>query len=286
MRSLSDSTLGGFQGARRNLELRIQAEYFVPGEIWLEDGKLLWNYNENDRRLSQFGGCLNGFLRLHSASPEYILAYAKRWGVIFGCVVHQHSDGTLPEITEPSDGLCFSRHPKGHQERIEDWRGASRELKGLLQIAYDVLCGRPGARESWELVHGFPVCVFGDLSSDRKELLNRLNGHLNAQLSWRDEAFSIEFRVGSLIELLLAQIALLMAQRGIAICANCGNVFPPKELKSGQRAYCDRPSCGRPAAVRAAQQRRYRKSRSQDRTSCDVDCDVTRSEIPRETNEY
>jgi hypothetical protein len=274
MRKTRSVALEGLQGKRDSLELAINAEYYVPGMIELEEGNLIWNWNGSERRVTQFEGLLNAFVGLHSRSathvPERVLAFARRWGVLYTCVCHPPPDSALTAPDSFLSGLfCLHRHPKGHAEPITDWQRMSQKFDGILRIAYGLATDQtdqPEASEHWKLFYNAQEVrdVGQTVDSDRRALIEHLNSVLSGvrpQIRWNNGNWGIDFHVGSLYGALVAQTTLVIAQRGIAICASCGQLFPPKQLKPGQDAYCDKPHCGRRAADRAAHRRRYQKKK-------------------------
>jgi len=120
--------------------------------------------------------------------------------------------------------------------------------------------------EAWKLFYNAQnvLDVGKTVTADRTDLLDHLNRSMfssgvRPHLRWRNEGYAIDFLVESLHAALVAQTTLVIAQRGIAVCASCGRLFAPVQLKPGCNAYCNRRPCGRGAAVRAAQRRRYKK---------------------------
>ncbi|HXI40521.1 MAG TPA: hypothetical protein VNH83_11110 [Bryobacteraceae bacterium] len=245
--------------------MTIDAEYCVPGTIELEGESLIWNWTGQEKPINQFDGLLDGFVNLHDGPPEGILAYARRWGTLWGCPEHNRPEkARLTASAFPS--FCLDKHPRGHREPLAAWQAASRQFSATLRIAYDLATGRRGAIDAWKSFYNLKKVLHAGktVADDRADLLKHLNRLLFAsgvrpQILWRNEGYAIDFLVESLHAALVAQTTLLIAQRGIAICASCGRLFPPKQLKSGSHAYCNRPQCGRGAAVRAAQRRRYQK---------------------------
>jgi len=151
----------------------------------------------------------------------------------------------------------------------------SRQLDGTIRIAWDLAIGRPGGGEGWRLFYNGAPKVFGvgeNVAFDRKSLLEHLNGSLFSAgvrplIRYRKEHYSIGFLVGSLHAALIAQTTFLVARQAIAICANCGSLFAPKQVRPGCDSYC--PLCGRNAALRAAQKRSYGKKRLRPPTTTD-----------------
>lgn len=265
--SPATAALDAFQGKRGSLEMAINAEYYVPGMIEGENDNLIWNWNGSEKRVTQFKGLLNAFVGLHSGSAERVLAFARSWGVLLECPRHPApNSGLTVSDSVPSDLFCLHKHPKGHAESIATWQRMSQKFDGIFRIACDLAIDRPGASEHWKLFYNAQeVRGIGEtVDFDRQALLEDLNrGLLGAgvrpQIRWASGNWGIDFHVASLYGALVAQITLVVAQRGIAICASCGRLFSPKQLKLGQDAYCEGPYCGRNAAERAAQKRRYQK---------------------------
>lgn len=257
-----------FQEGRAKLEFAIDAEYFVPEKIEITNGTLFWDWTGKERPVPHFAGLLGGFVRIHqSPTPERaVLDFARRWGILMPCAIHKRPE----DARDPSDLLCAKKaDPRGHPEGLDLWLAMSRQLDGTIRIAYDLATGRPGGIEGWRLFYNGMPKVFGvgeTVLSDRESLLEHLNGSMfsamvRPQIRWRNEHYSIDFLVESLHAALIAQTTFVVARQGIAICANCGHLFAPKQLKPGCDTYCGGPHCGRKAAGRAAQKRRYNKSR-------------------------
>lgn len=271
MRKADGTALEALQGGRCSLELVIDAEYYVPGFIELENDSLIWNWNGNEKLVTQFGGLLNGFVALHSGSAERVLAYARRWGVLHSCPRHPPPAEGPMVPDSPDAGFCLWGHPKGHAESIAEWQRMSRWFDGICRIAYDIAMERPGTPEHWKLFYDVQEIreVGENVDFDRQALIVELNrmlmaGEVRPRIKWRNGDWGIDFHVADLYGALAAQTTLVVAQRGIAICANCARFFRPKQLKPGHDTYCDGPYCGRRAADAKAHRRQYHSNKFRD----------------------
>ncbi len=216
-------------------------------------------------------GCLRAFMRLADGSPEDILAFASRWGVLGIC-----ADGvpSSHEVRCQPLGIYEGRLTWGAGwEPLSFWYRYAREARGILNAALRLRNHERVANEDWRDIAG-PLSeadfefFFGSLLRDPPEMQQsslltyashwfQLAG-LRPRLYWDDGARAphtflaggdLEFTgvgapAGFLFAVLAVQLgAALTSPLGLYRCDECGYPYPPQRRRpqSGRGHYC--PTC-------------------------------------------
>jgi hypothetical protein len=220
---------------------------FVPRDIRLDGEFLSWPWvqpwgSSDDKRLKRRVAyreakpdMLARFLRLHSATDETILGYARRWGVLGICdhglpCSHNHC---LPMLCPTREkGLSFRL-----MEPLAAWRGWSKKAQALISIGAHLNQGKVAHVEDWQVIKDLPF--FGQVGTEpvmesvtdaRRELADELDGWISIgqvrpRISWRKDRarFSLD-AVSSgpnLFGLLALNIAVAIAAGEGAGCVLC-----------------------------------------------------------------
>ena len=225
-------------------ETRICYEELNDGAIWVK--------NPGMKLLADFAA-------LGTAPPEAFLKFARRWGVL-GLCQHQ-ADGSPPLVMghewHPRLGTEGCRQSRAGP--LEYWRHYARVLRHLLDTGASLRERhglRPRSKRADEKVRLFlRDCAW----------VTRYFGCLRPVLVVEDFRFEVKlcgsFLATGLPAALTSQLLYTVASSvGLATCAGCGELFPPRRRPPpGQRAYCTK--CGIRVAWREAQQRRREKAR-------------------------
>jgi len=117
-------------------------------------------------------GLLEDFLKLESASDEAILAYARRWGPMWLCPLHnlpwQHDPDCSPsasdwqseedevELTDEDydrlspEELTAATYHAWYDELLSGWRDLSRQARATIRLARRLHDGRAGDQADWD----------------------------------------------------------------------------------------------------------------------------------------
>jgi hypothetical protein len=268
---------------------------FVPEGIALDGEFLTWPWvragEEKQLTYRQAKpGMLTDFMRLHDATDEGILTYARRWGVLglcehgLPCSHNQYPDGLLHGVRPCLPMLATSPRNAESDIRLKEpvaaWRMWSRKAQSLINIGARLNQGKLARVEDWQTLKELRDFGLGATESEpfmanvanaRAELGDTLDGWISIgqvrpRISWqKDKArFSLD-AVSSgpnLFGILALNIAVAIAagdgEKGLAICSACGLSYIPARRPDPNRSnYCK--ACGLKAAQRDAS-RRYRKT--------------------------
>jgi hypothetical protein len=204
---------------------------FVPRDIRPDGEFLTWPWvpaGEKSRVTFRHAkpGMLADFIRLHDASGEKILAYARRWGVLgicshgLPCSHNQYPyglhDGIQPclpilashcpfPVDEPPAGPGFWL-----SEPLEAWRAWSRKAQSLMNIGARLNQGKIARVEDWRSLKDLPdawgtehepfmepetklaEAAVATLANARAELGNELDGWISIgqvrpRISWQND---------------------------------------------------------------------------------------------------
>ena len=186
-------------------------EWFVPGEIYLQEDRLYWGYFDSNNKLGRSArprdGLLEGFLALADAPGEKIFRYAKRWGVLMIC------DHMLPSSHNPNHleidqlgcrPLGWGREP--YWEPLDAWRHFAGQAHALLRIANRVHQGKSADPADWERAYARsrqgPPNTQGSVWADRRVLTLCLDEWLHladvrAKITWPDQQQRPTIRFGT-----------------------------------------------------------------------------------------
>lgn len=252
----------------------------APHDVWLEGSSLAWRILP-DHFVDSGPGLLEGFLRLWKGSDDDILNYARKWGVLWLCQIHQPKYDPSPPREHPSlerDGSplgriffwClheefFGKLPNGkqvtHRIALESWRRHSRQTLAILRVTSRLRRGLGLDETDLKILRDAD-----DLSRalDNRDAWDSVLAGLNNWLWYGGVGFYVQRSKGlseplkpvmighDLAGVLAVQLfQAAVGRRGLAICDECAELFAPKRRPArGRLAYCE--NCGRPAAVRNA----------------------------------
>jgi hypothetical protein len=156
----------------------------VPERLRLREGalstgyvELQWQWTGNDPEVpaAQLPSLLREFTRLVDATPERVLAFAQRWGVLGICLAHEQptaDDGQISYYDPTAASNRFSPScggddfPLGDQRyrvwedidspicsaSVEPWRSAARQIRAICGVIADLQSEEPCRAEEWEIV--------------------------------------------------------------------------------------------------------------------------------------
>ena len=271
-------------------------------DVWLDDDRLVYGHdwaNPNDTVLLQKHGTglLDGFVRLADASPDNILAYARKWGTLGICRhdlpwTHSLSTQGATFLRPGSEdwsaeraqtvGFCSPRRLKEpwgltKWEPINAWREYAQRARALLNLIAAAELERPPSREDiqtafptfqlaeweWHGTQGIGLAqyVSGRCISDWLDI----SGVSLGLVWWEKSKPMLRLMEGGLFGAIGIALAMKAARSdGLAICSGCSTAYTPSRApRSGQRNYC--PDCrasGVPQrdATRAMRARRANKT--------------------------
>lgn len=249
-----------------------ETEHKVPDIVQLEGDRLLWKFKrhtaiEGDilrggkstfRGTTRHAGegMLLGFCRLSEASPEIILGYARKWGVLRICehglpCTHQAplflDLGDRAKLLHSSCQALEDRNFGGWWEPLDSWRKLSRRARFILILAQDIhqKSGNPSMKR-------------------RITLANQVNawleiGGVSLSLDWDTQEPRIDLSGSGLFGSLAMQILLTVSRTdGLGFCSACGEPYMPKNQPNpNRRSYC--PICRRKKIPRRDAARDYRR---------------------------
>lgn len=145
--------------------------------------------------------------------------------------------------------------------------------RALLNIVAELRQNRPGRRQDWLVITPIPPTEASPPSFE-KNPWRYIDISLRAWFSQRpvalsfaitdkrDLKLSLESAANSLLGYIRLQLAFAIGRGGgLALCASCGQLYPPKRRPNPNRqSYCEK--CGRAAAMRFASVR-YRQKKKE-----------------------
>lgn len=231
------------------------------GEFFLLADSRDWELDthpEND-------GLLSGFLQLAeaSATPEDVLAYARRYGLLLLCEHGRPWTHTLPYCP----AVC---HREG--EPVEAWFQLARRLRALLAVAAALREGKTSRDADFELAFGFewpgderwPLLDQSELAAATNELLEEFGATI--ELIWPPDAQGPQLAVAAhgLARNLARQTAFFVVDsRGLWVCTGCGRPYRPERKPRSENHYC--PSC-REDGTAARDRKRRQRARKREAT--------------------
>ena len=292
----------------RKLELN---PYGVPGRVELDSTrtKLVWRVGHEDRSYNYAlpsEELLNRFIRLAIASPEKILAFARRWGMLRICrhgvpASHNQPVGWLPTanyfspvplcgpvpLLAPPDPHIYGAAAKKQfiegdlfSESIEDWRAFARLARSMLRVAEQLHNEKIGDRADWFFVTLPPISTREEEESlidfGRRQLGENVQhwlylGGIGPTFYW-EGGVSPAFRLDpqGLFGVLAMQLALTISRTdGFYSCSACGQVYTPsRKPRLGEPHYC--PDCGYDGKVAAKLRQRLRRQRQREAAGAPV----------------
>jgi len=239
-------------------------EYAVPNEIEIDGNCLTWRFTwqkpyRPHRSVKPQARMLPQFLALGETTipDEKIVAFARKWGVLYLCKEHRMPASHKP-FCEPSQS-----------ERLSEWRFLARQMKAALEIAVrldrDEQLGR---REDWQILKGeveedefyhgrdLPHWKAGwrdtsenllkAFSFEKSDVGRKIDGWLaiggvRPRAGWHGDQLLITLEgspCGKLMGALAIQLMQEIGRCTFLFCRNCKKTFAPK---TRQARYC--PAC-------------------------------------------
>lgn len=239
-------------------------EYAVPNVIEIDGDFLTWQYtwkkpHRPHRIMRPQARMLPQFLALAetNVTDEKIVAFARKWGVLYLCKEHWTPASHNP-FCEP-----FQR------ERLSEWRFLARQMKAALEIAVRLdRDGQLGRHEDWRVLDGEDYCgefnpgrplphreagwratrenLLKALSYEKSDIGRHIDGWLaiggvRPRTAWYGDQLSITLEgspQGKLMGALAIQLMHEVGRCTFLFCRNCRKAFMPK---TRQARYC--PAC-------------------------------------------
>jgi len=237
---------------------------------------------ERYRRVRPDRNMLTRFAGLWRETPQSILRFARKWGVL-----------NIDKHGRPSNPVG----PFERREPIEMWRYYSRRAQAILNIAANLKLGKVGALDDWTALHHLAAhsCDFlleierygpfmlqaianaaypsrvkkgfkrtietdGYMLSLEATLWLRL-GRVSFVVGIENRGWTIEVDYGAcMLSAIALQIALVLAAAdSLYTCSGCNEPYirHKKAPKQNQANFCD--NCGRRKALQNADERRRRR---------------------------
>jgi hypothetical protein len=260
--------LAGLTHEEWGLERPLEMGWFRVAGLKVAGGRLLWRWPDPRKpneyiRVRPAPGMLQAFLDLADASPDAILSYALRWGVLVICDKHGLPASHVPRKLFSRDALerpqCQPLAYENYQfwAPLEAWRHFSRKMRAILDIAARLYRGGTAAREQWAIVYEWskvpfpetppPWATSHDLLVGERALLGSVVaellelGGVQPSFFWVDESPRLTFASGDLFGALALELALAVGRTdSLAACSGCGMTYMPgKRRRGGRRNYCE-----------------------------------------------
>jgi transposase-like protein len=232
---------------------------FVPDDIQIEDGKLVWKLPAQTTRenwVEPKDLMLIRFCKLHEKSSDQdILKFARRYGVFGAAELNTDAprfDNELPHAGKRWKVSTEWSTPIG--EPLSLWRGLSARYDATLRLAAD-LAQRPpkvGLAKYWQYLCEQPkplpdiedaqfiICIEVNewLKIGRVGLSLQTKGWSRLRTEWESEVI---FRgTYNLLGALAVQLMLTVADATLHSCSHCGApIMSGRFPKRNQRNYCD-----------------------------------------------
>ncbi len=264
----------------------------VPGSLTLSEAygelSLVWEEGSDRRKPEGEKDVLRKFIRLAKGSPESILGFAERHGVLNLCFEHKLASSHF-RLLDDHTPFCFPRRI----EPIRVWRAYAREAKAIISIASEIRLGRSGNRRDWVDLH----IAREDRRSRRFRLLKGVNrdgyepafdrvspeeaqtwlsrfvqdwieeGGLRPKFTWKGKSPEITLGGEGLFSELARQVAFgVAAADGWVVCTECGSPYSPSRKPTrDRRNFC--PGCGPKAGPKHAKRDQRARDRAKGRSS-------------------
>jgi hypothetical protein len=234
-------------------------KWWVPSPVNIERDRLVWGLSDG-RLVHETDRLLEGFMPLAEATDGDICNYARRWGVFGICVhglpaSHYPRPEPLPNPLPSGERLPWC-YPQGYwegepYELIEDWRGYSRKVSAIANVASRLHGGELGTREDWEVLNstaggGPTIPRTRSIAADQRGLcvvVNQLlrQAQVGVRYSWEHDRAILQFDGAGLFGALVVQLALAIGRTdGLAVCSGCGVSYVPRRRpRRDRRRYCE-----------------------------------------------
>lgn len=222
-------------------------------------------------------GIMTAFAALEDASPEKVLAFAKKYGVLDVCEAHHlPSHHETPRFSFKEWTHCPLLNP----EPVSVWHGWAKKVVSCIAVAASLHRSQFPKAEDYQvffqLGRGNDPQEFGlgiSIEEDRRDLAGEIwlilsMCDVGVIYTWDppDPRPNIRLGGGGVLGAVFREVAFTVARtEGLAVCSNCGRGFiPPRKPRRDQRVWCTRPECQR--ARKAYAQRRWREKRKKSGT--------------------
>lgn len=233
----------------------------VPGATFVESSRDYWGV----KLVPPGKGVLRQFVGLADASPDRILAYARRWGVLGICDQHGlPGNHPGPRVRDGKVEYCWPCGWDGRSgwDPLLAWRQHADDARRILLLASRTRdADAPYAPHSdWEQL-AIRVNFWLSWGNVRPWLVAPGRGDI-ARLRL---VFASEWQIVNpefpLFGVLGMQLAFaVLGERGLIACSYCGNLFEPKRRpRPNQNHPCER--CGRRAMNRENKRRQRERER-------------------------
>jgi len=237
---------------------------FVPSELRIENGKLLWTMDNPAFRVPR-GSVLDKFRRLHRESDEYIYDFASGFGVAWFCQHHlPGSHGQIIFGRQHGFDSCFPVGSSGEagmrsglQEELMDYRIYSRAADAIVKAAGLVNANQvpsDGVVRNFAFRKPRPIVAKGIakkhlLEGARNQIGNEINEWIavsqgRPELVWdrRRKSWVQKLRHspwGVLGAVAFALLTTVPQSPGWLICSICGESYETKRPSvPGRNHYC------------------------------------------------
>lgn len=260
----------------------------VPAAVELIGDDLVWSMYANEEKPSRRfpgSGLLWQFVKLGDPRVRdiKILKFAQSWGVLNIC---EHGEPNYhPRYEEPGGRravvLCVP--PDGFdlkgQEPVAAWRAIARRLRTLIELAAEVVRGKPGTDADWTKLGTAPEVIQSwrdQIGPRRGRLATLLNLQLTVansrlELRWSDPTPEIRLGGDGLYAALIQQLVLEVSDAvGLSVCDWCRVPHRRTGHDKNERSFCER--CRKAGAPQAAASKDYRdrkKAREMSKLRCD-----------------
>lgn len=239
----------------------------LPSVVELDGERLLWRAAKGEEKRFHPGrGLMEDFVRLHESSPDQIVKYAKRWGVLGLCSHGLPTSHSYPSYVFGYKGMTHicrpapSKSMRGYfEEPLEIWRDFSKNAFELLHIAAQLHKGKPVGSKDWEFACSvFAVSSTTDTHAEKMKMQRYQVafvverwlslGGVRPRFTW--EGLTPSFELGGpaligtgLFGALAVQLLLSISRiDGLEVCSGCTHPYlPSRRPQSGRRHYC--PDC-------------------------------------------
>lgn len=266
-RALRNLELQGFIDEEGTLERRLPIDqWWVPREVRLKGSGLVWRFDLG-RYVSSGPGLLADFLQLGDASDLAICGYAKKWGVLQICKLHNlpasHNVASPPSKETAWFCQCKLRlinegRGLSYGEPCEAWRKYARQAQAILSLAAQLREGNPGPLQDWQVLR--PKKLIEEWLTDKGSTKNQkvFEGRLQVSFElktwlglgnvgfapyWGEADPIVLFGNRRLFGALALQLLFTVSRtEGFAFCSSCGQCYPPEKRRPrpDQRRYCKR----------------------------------------------
>lgn len=214
------------------------------------------------------------FVKLADASPEEILHFARRWGVLRICEHGCPSTHNPPPTYRPKDRYWCEplRVPRGrYYEPIVYWHFYSRQALAMLRIAANLHMGKLSRPEDWDAIYAPHSDGKGnghgrDIGLDRHVLNFMVNhwlelGNVRPTFDWDADGTLVSLDLELFGTLAIQLLMTVSRSRGLGLCSSCGLPFIPgkRRPQAGKRNYCQ--GCRKRGAWRDAKADQRRRER-------------------------